>query len=244
MSNVVVNDNLVLICGEPIAGKTASLRYLENPEGVMYLNCESGKKPPFKDSFKKFIIVDPYQIHQAFQKAEEFPEIHTIVVDSLTFLMDMFFSVHINGSANTMAGWSDYAEFMRNTMQQYVAKSTKNVIFTAHVESVLNEQTMTQEKRVPVKGQLAKNGVEAFFSCIVTARKMTLSDLEPYKNSLLNITEDDEMLGFKHVYQTRLTKQTVGERGMRSPIDMWSKEETFIDNNAQFLLNRLREFYA
>ena len=35
------NDNLVLIGGESSGGKTASLRNLKNPEGVMYLNCES-----------------------------------------------------------------------------------------------------------------------------------------------------------------------------------------------------------
>lgn len=36
-----MNDNLVLIGGESAAGKTASLRNLKDPEGVMYLNCES-----------------------------------------------------------------------------------------------------------------------------------------------------------------------------------------------------------
>lgn len=38
----VVNDNLVLICGESTTGKSASLRNIPKPEGVMYLNCESG----------------------------------------------------------------------------------------------------------------------------------------------------------------------------------------------------------
>ena len=38
---VVENDNLILIGGESTGGKTASLRNLKNPEGVMYLNCES-----------------------------------------------------------------------------------------------------------------------------------------------------------------------------------------------------------
>lgn len=240
----VVNDNLMLICGEAIAGKSASLAYLDNPEGVMYLNCESGKKLPFADKFKKFTITDPYQIYEGFTAAEDMPDVHNITVDSSTFMMDMFVSVHIIGSADTMKGWANYAEFYRNLMQQYVAKSTKNVIFTAHVESILNEATMTMEKKVPVKGQLGKNGIEAFFSCIVTARKMTLEALEPYHNPLLVITEDDELLGFKHVYQTRLTKETVGERGMRAPMGMWERKETFIDNSAQLVLNRLKDFYA
>jgi len=36
------NDNLVLVCGVSGSGKSASLRNLPNPEGVMYLNTESG----------------------------------------------------------------------------------------------------------------------------------------------------------------------------------------------------------
>ncbi len=41
--DIVANDNLVLVCGEAIAGKSASLRNIKKPEGVMYLNCEAGK---------------------------------------------------------------------------------------------------------------------------------------------------------------------------------------------------------
>lgn len=37
-----VNDHLVLICGTSGSGKSASLRNIPNPEGVIYLNCESG----------------------------------------------------------------------------------------------------------------------------------------------------------------------------------------------------------
>ena len=37
-----INDNLVLICGEAVGGKSASLRNMQDPGGVIYLNCESG----------------------------------------------------------------------------------------------------------------------------------------------------------------------------------------------------------
>ncbi len=36
------NTNLVLICGASAGGKSASLRNLKNPEGVLYLNTEAG----------------------------------------------------------------------------------------------------------------------------------------------------------------------------------------------------------
>lgn len=41
MSAPAKNNKLALICGVSGAGKSASLRDLINPEGVIYLNCES-----------------------------------------------------------------------------------------------------------------------------------------------------------------------------------------------------------
>lgn len=239
----MINDNLVMICGEAIQGKSASFENLVNPEGVMYLNCEAGKKLPFPSKFKELIVTDPYQIIQAMTEAENMADVHTIIIDSQTFLMGMFESIHVLPSANTMGAWSDYAQYFKNLMQVNVAKSTKNVIFTAHVESVLNEEKMEREKKIPIKGALSKIGVESFFSCIVTARKETLDKLEAYENPLLTITDDDRLVGYKHVFQTRHTKETVGERGMRSPMRMWSVPETFINNDCQMLINRLIEFY-
>ncbi len=75
---------------------------LQNQEGVMYLNCEAGKKLPFKAKFKQYTITDPLQINEAFDAAEKMEGIHTIVVDSLTYLLDMYESVYVLNSANTM----------------------------------------------------------------------------------------------------------------------------------------------
>ena len=47
-----INDHLVMVCGKSTTGKSASLMGLTNPEGVMYLNCESGKRLPFPAKFK------------------------------------------------------------------------------------------------------------------------------------------------------------------------------------------------
>ena len=48
------------------------------------------------------MIVDPMQVYEAFEVAESKPEIHTIVVDTLTYLMDMYENLYVVGSANTM----------------------------------------------------------------------------------------------------------------------------------------------
>jgi hypothetical protein len=161
---VSVNNNLVLICGTSGGGKSASLRNIPDPEGVIYLNCESGKLLPFQSKFKTLVITDPMDVYQAFTEAENMPTIHTIIIDSVTFLMDMFESVYVIGSSDTMKMWGEYQQFFKNLMQQYVAKSTKNVIFTAHTLNVLNESEMVVECKVPIKGALKNNGLEALLN--------------------------------------------------------------------------------
>lgn len=236
-----VNDHLALICGRSATGKSTSLRNLRN---TLYANCESGKRLPFKPiGFKEVIITDPYQLFEVFDHAETLPEIEYIVIDGLNYLMDMFESVHVRTATNTMAEWGNYAEFFRNTMQQKVARSTKRVIFTAHTRTTYNESEMVMETKVPIKGALANQGIESYFSTVVVTKKMRLKDLEGYENDLLIITPRDEKLGFKHVFQTMVTADTVNET-MRSPMDMFTDEETFIDNDALILFKRLDEYYA
>lgn len=242
MSQSKVNDNLVLLCGKASSGKSASLMGLENPEGVLYLNCEAGKKLPFRAKFKQFTITDPFQIFEAFREAESMPDVHTIVTDSLTYLMDMYESLYVINSTNTMKAWSDFAQFFKQLMQQYVAASTKNVIFTAHVKDQLNENEMVMETSVPIKGSVKNNGVESYFSCIIASKKVKLKELEPYQSELLTITPEEEALGFKYVFQTKLTKETVNER-LRGPLRLWDTNETFTDNNMQLVLNRLHKYY-
>lgn len=128
-------------------------------------------------------------------------------------------------------------------MQQYVAKSSKNVIFTAHTRTALNEAAMVMETKVPIKGALANQGIESYFSCIVSAKKVKLKDLEKYDNSLLNISDRDKNVGYKHVFQTNITAETVQER-MRSPMGLFQDSETYIDNDVSLILKRLREYYA
>ena len=238
-----VNDNLILICGQSKGGKSTSLKDLVNPTGVLYLNCESNKKLPFPDQFKKLGITDPMTVYAAFDQAEKLKNSHTIIVDSLTFLLEMYVSMYVLGAKDTMAGWSNFQQYFKKMMQYYVAKSTKNVIFTAHVQSILNEQEMIMEKKVPVQGALQKNGIEAYFSTIVSAKTMPITALVNYDNPLLTITEEEELVGVKHVFQTKLTKDTVNER-ISSSVGMWSVKETYIDNNTQYLLDRLHTYYG
>ncbi len=241
MSNI--NDQLILIAGESGTGKSASLMQLPNHERVIYLNTEAGKRLPFRNNFKSFTITDPYQVMEAFQTFNGKPDVDVIVIDTLTFLMDMMETRYVLGAKDTQKAWGDYAQFFKRLMQEYVALSDKSVIFLAHTRADYDEKSMEMRVSVPVKGSLKNNGIEAYFSTVVATKKMALSDLEPYPNDLLHITDQDRMLGFKHVFQTQLTPRTLGER-IRSPMSLFTREQTYIDNNAGMLLNHIKAFYA
>lgn len=167
---MAANRHIALIVGQSKGGKSTSLHGLKNPEGVMYLNCEADKEIPFgRCKFKKgpdggigFTITDPYEIHEAFGWLKQNPgEAHTVVIDTVTMLMEMFYSKFIHGSKNGMAGWANYAEYFRTLMQEHVAGSHVNVLMLAHTEKKMNEEAMSMETKVPVQGQLAKKGIEA-----------------------------------------------------------------------------------
>jgi hypothetical protein len=245
MSDATQNPQLVLIGGTSGGGKSASLRNIRNKSRWFYLNCENGKRLPFKNDFQSFTITEPYQIYEAFDHAtNNVPnDVDGVVIDTITFLMDMFESQYIRNSTNSQKAWGDYADYIRVLFQQKVALFGKPVLVLAHVLDTLDEKAMEMKTAVPVKGATKNQGVEAFFSTVVEATKLPIKELEPYSSELLTIEEEEELIGVKHVFQTRLTKTTVGKR-IRSPMGMFTREQTFIDNDAQRLLDHLKVFYG
>ncbi len=127
-------------------------------------------------------------------------------------------------------------------MQQTVATSTKNIIFLAHTLSTYNEENLAMETKVPVKGALKNNGLEAYFTSVISTKKVPVKKLENYGSDMLSITEEEEVLGFKYCFQTKLTKETVNER-IRSPMGMFTNAETYTDNDIQVVLDHLHEYY-
>lgn len=237
------NDHLVLLCGKSATGKSASLMNLADPEGVLYLNCEAGKRLPFKAKFMQKTVTDPLQISEAFDWAETNPKVHTIVIDSLTYLLDMYESLYVLNSSNTMQAWGQFAQYFKVLMQQNVARSSKRIIFIAHTSDTLNEGEMIMETKVPVKGSLKNNGIESYFTIVIASKKVPLKALKEYGSDLLTITPEEEALGFKYVFQTKITKDTVNER-LRGPLGLFDTKETYIDNNMQLVLDRLKEYYS
>lgn len=245
-----MNDHLVLISGTSGTGKSFCLNDLKDQEGVLYLNTESNKKLPFKCGFQQVNITDPLQIPQAFTAAEEeyvpggffTAPVHTIVVDTLDFAFDQFESLYIIGQKDGREGWQAFAQWFKTLMQNQVANSTKNVVFLAHTLTVLNEEAQVMETKVPVKGALKNQGIESYFSIVLSTKRFPLKKLSAYESDMLNITQLDEDRGVKHCFQTDVDKDTVNEK-MRGPVGLFSREELFIDNNLQQVLDRLHAYY-
>lgn len=236
------NDQLILIAGQSTTGKTTSLRNIRNQGDWMYFNTEAGKRISFKNNFQSFRIADPLQVLEGFDYAIDDPSIKGVIIDSLTFLMDMFESQYVLTSSNKQTAWGDYQQFFKSIMQDRVIRFARPVIILAHTLDTYDENSMSMKTAVPIKGALKGNGIESYFSTVIATKTMTIKDLAQYSNKYLHISDREKELGFKYVFQTQITKKTAGER-IRSPMDMFTPEETYIDNDAQQLLDFLTEYY-
>ena len=96
-----MNNHLVLLCGKSAVGKTTSLRNILNPKGVAYMNCEAGKAPTFACEFNQVTVTDPLQVPQSIEALLGNPKYHTIIIDSLSFLMQMYESVYVLNAVNS-----------------------------------------------------------------------------------------------------------------------------------------------
>lgn len=239
------NDQLVLISGASSTGKSTSIKDIRNKHKWFYLNCE-GKRKPFavpkgEKDFQEYKITDPYQVHEGLDAAQD-EDVEGVIIDTLTYLMNQVENQYVLTASNIMKAWGDFAKFYRDMMGK-VHLLNKPVVFLAHTRTDLDEQSMSNVTAIPIKGSLKNEGVESWFTTVVSTKVLTIKELEGYENDLLTITEDEEELGIKNVFQTRLTKKTLGDR-IRSPLGMFSKEQTYIDNNTQALLDYLNKYYA
>jgi len=236
------NKNVVLIMGRPNVGKSHSLINLENPERIAYFNTDM-KELPFPSKFKiNKEISQPYEILDYIDQIEEHgKEIDTVVLDTLTFLFDMFENQIINTSADTQKSWGAYAQFYQTLMNK-IKKGTKNYVIMAHEGEKYDKKEMVNDVSVPIKGSTGKRGVEGDFSNILQARTISIAEAEKWPNDYLTFTDDEKEDGIKRVFVTRITSDTLGHK-IRSSWQLWKREELYIDNDLNKVLKKIKQYY-
>lgn len=235
-----MNNRIVLCTGKPASGKSTSLLKVKDDPSIVYLNTDL-KDLPFRAKFTELKITDPMMIHQAIAELETKDQFKTVVLDTLTFLMDQYETQYVQTATNTMKAWGAYAQFYKQFMHA-IKGGNKNYIIFAHTKDVYNESELVTEIKVPVKGAVGATGVEADFTTIIGSKKVPLTRLTE-ENDLLNITDREKELGFKYVFQTFIDKDTVNDK-MRSSMGLWNDNEKYIDNDILAVTNRLEEYYA
>lgn len=233
-----------MIMGKPNTGKSTSLRNMDQ-ESMIYLNADL-KELPFADRFMSNVeIADANDVLGFIQDIEAEEGVTGAVLDTVTFLMQMFERQYVAPFAGTKTGqsaWGDYGNFYRNFIHAIKAGS-KSYVIMAHEDESLNEQSAMMESRVPVKGAVGKVGVEADFTTILRSMQIPVKKLEGFENDLLHITDEEREDGVKYVFQTRITKESAGAK-MRSAMGLWSRNELYIDNDVKQVFDRLNKFYG
>ena len=186
-------------------------------------------------------VEDPLDVLDFIDEIELNDEVEGVIIDTITHLMDMFETQYIADSADSRKMWGEYAHFYKKLIHK--AKSgTKSYLILGHEDVFLNEKTNQLESKVPVKGAIGRVGIEADFTTIVSAKTVEVRKLKDIKNDLLVVTPEDEEDGTKRVFVTRVTKEHSGGK-MRSAMGLWERNELYIDNNIQHVLDRLNNYY-
>lgn len=238
------NPHSILIGGESGMGKSMGLYGLRDRKDVLYLNCEGGKPLPFKNKFTKRVVTDPEDIIDWLEQLEEMGAenpFNFVCIDTISFMMDMYETVHVVDASNGQKAWGNYGQFFKRLVHQS-SRVDAFFIFLGHLDSVLDEDAGYYRSAIPVKGALAKKGLEAYFTTVINVSKQPMKVLDKHPCSLLNITDEEREIGFKHVFQTRTTKQTIGDR-IRTPMDLFKRDELFIDNDIAPVIKRMIQYY-
>lgn len=222
------NNHIILVNGKYSSGKTSSLRNMPMDKTVV-INCD-GKPLSFKGTpYKNIKLPNVDVLLPGLDTLEQDEQCEYIVLDTLSFLMEMYETekIYTLPKNQQMGAWTPYGQFFREMIHK-MKRSKKKIVVLCHTQSIYNESEMETEVKAYVKGSVGKVGVESHFSTVVAAKK---------------IKDDDAPSGFRYVFQTSITKDTINE-GIRSPIGMWADDELYIDNDVMLVFDKITKYYG
>lgn len=206
----------VAYVGRSGMGKTFSFRNM-NPDKTGFVNIEN-KPLPFKNNFKYHArpttLIDIKRVLSDFSKN---PDIESIAIDSFSAFVDILLSE----ARSTKKGfdiWSFYAEEIGKFLN-YIKSIEKEVFVTAHYEWLQGEEGV-KERRVKVKGKEWEGLIEKEFTIVL------------YADSKLN----EKGLPEYH-FNTFMENSST-----KCPPDIFGKDVMSIDNDSNFVFNKILDF--
>jgi len=205
-------DKTVLCVADTGCGKTSSLRGLDLSK-VCYVNVDS-KPIPFRhaDLNKNITLENTAQLINGMEQIEGDDSVEYCVIDTISFLADMFYAEHIENSSNGMKGWADYKSYLLKVINM-AKRSRIHYIFLAHSADVYDDKEMITKTFSKVQGSLKGGGLEGHFTYV-----------------LYNIVKADADGMPEYLYLTNKTKGYVGVSA-KTPfemIDTWIKNDITI----------------
>ena len=217
------NKKIIMVVGEPGSGKTSSLRNMPLEETV-YIDIDRKSIKSFKgmDKLKQWVKLD-YVDHiiPGLKAIEDDDEVNFVVIDTLSFLLDLFVAQKIDTAEDTRAAWGDYKKFYKEIIN-HVKTSKKSFIFMTHPKTVYNEQEMESKTFAYAQGSIAGK-MEGDFAVVIYTRKYLNKSGIP-------------AFGFS----VNLTKETL-HTSVKTPFSMFD-EPTLDDNDIMEVFKAIDEY--
>ena len=242
---VVKNGHAILVLARGGYGKSFSLLNIKDPKNAAYLNTDN--KPlsvnvPFGTSE---YITDPKQVLKYLKRVNKGKiknPPHTIVLDTITHLMKMFHTQYVADADNVQGAWASYAAFYNKVLHE-VKTGKFNTVIMGHLTETFDDDGKILDIKVPLQGQTGKIGIETDFTTIVEVLVLKTKQLKGIKNKYLNVTKEDKEDGIKRVFLTRKHKFAKHSKA-RSQHLLFDRNELFIDNDIQSVIDKLDKYYS
>ena len=217
------NKKMVLVVGKTGTGKTTGLRNLDKSRTV-YIDFDRKAIKAFRDmdTFREWIKIDFIDhLMPGLGGLEADPECDTIVIDTLSFALDMFVAQKIDTAADSRAAWGDYKRWYKELI--HLAKaSSKSYIFLTHAKSTYDEAAMETSTVAYAQGSIS-GMIEADFALVAYSHKYVNKDGMPAYGYLVGPTKDTLALSAK------------------SPMGMF-ESPLILDNDVMILLKAADEY--
>lgn len=202
------NQKIFLLVGASGSGKTSGMRNMPLEKTVL-INTELKSMLPFRGHQRlkrHWVVNDVNKFMAGLELIEKDEDIEYCILDSLSYLMNMYELQKVKPATNGQKAWGDYGDFYR-TLIMFIKNSKKSWVITCHPKEVFDEKAGEYRTSAAIKGSLS-GLVEADFNVVI------YTDIG---------TNEDGMPMYR--YLVKKTKETLG-KSVKSPFMMFDEAHT------------------